>query len=138
MKSPAEILAEHQVIAVVGMSTMPHKEAHTVPLQLIRYGWTVIPVHPRAETIAGLTVYRRLADIPQRVGIVNVFRPSDQAGDFVRQAIEIGAPAVWLQQGIVSPEGRQLAAAAGIDYIEDQCIAVIRSVFQVKPPALTR
>ena len=65
-------------------------------------------------------------------------RPSEQAADVVRQAIEIGADAVWLQQGIVSADGRRLAEAAGIDYIEDHCIAVIRSVFQVRPPVSDR
>ena len=133
-KSAAEILAEHQVIAVVGMSTMPEKSAHAVPLQLILHGWTVIPVHPWAESIAGRRAYRRLADIPVPVGLVDVFRPSEQAADIVRQAIAIGASAVWLQQGIVSAEGRRLAEAAGIDYVEDACTAVIRAVYQLRPP----
>jgi predicted CoA-binding protein len=65
---------------------------------------------------------------------VNVFRPSEQAGAVVDAAIEIGAPAVWLQQGIVSPEGRAAAEAAGIEYVEDQCIAVIRAVYRVEAP----
>ena len=132
--SPSELLAKSQVIAIVGMSTQPEKVAHTVPLQLIRHGWTVIPVNPRAESIAGQKAYRQLADVPVALDLVNVFRPSDQAGAVVLAAIAVGAPAVWLQQGIVSAEGRAAALAAGIDYIEDQCIAVIRAVFQVVPP----
>lgn len=131
---PNELLAKSQVIAVVGMSTHPEKDAHAVPLQLIRHGWTVIPVHPWAESIAGLKAYRRLADVPVPLDLVNVFRPSDQAGAIVDQAIEIGAPAVWLQQGIVSAHGRAAAEAAGIDYVEDQCIAVIRAVYRVEAP----
>ena len=133
--APNELLAKSQVIAVVGMSTNPDKEAHSVPLQLIRHGWTVIPVHRTAQSIAGLKAYPRLADVPVPVDLVNIFRPSEQAAAFVRQAIEMGAPAVWLQQGIVSPEGRTAAFAAGIEYVEDQCIAVIRAVFRVQPPA---
>jgi predicted CoA-binding protein len=66
--------------------------------------------------------------------LVNVFRPSDQAGAVVEAAITIGAPAVWLQQGIVSPAGRAAAAAAGIDYVEDQCIAVIRALYRLEAP----
>jgi predicted CoA-binding protein len=122
------------VIAVVGMSTHPEKVAHSVPLQLIRHGWTVIPVHPSAHSIAGQKAYPRLADVPVPVDLVNVFRPSEQAGAVVVAAIEAGAPAVWLQQDIVSEDGRAAALAAGIEYVEDQCIAVIRSVFQVRPP----
>jgi len=66
-----------------------------------------------------------------QIDLVNVFRPSEQATDVVRQAVEVGAKAVWLQQGIVSPVGRELAAAAGIDYVEDLCTAVIRAVNQL-------
>ena len=132
--APNELLAKSQVIAVVGMSTHPDKEAHTVPLQLIRDGWTVIPVHPTADAIAGQKAYPSLHDVPVAVDLVNVFRPSAQAAAVVNAAIEIGAPAVWLQQGIVSAEGRRAALAAGIDYVEDQCIAVIRSVYRVRPP----
>lgn len=132
--APDELLAKSQVIAVVGMSTHPDKVAHSVPLQLIRHGWTVIPVHPTADIIAGQKAYHRLADVPVPIDLVNVFRPSDQAGAVVESAIEVGAPAVWLQQGIVSEEGRAAALEAGLDYVEDQCIAVIRSVFQVRPP----
>jgi uncharacterized protein len=131
---PNELLARSQVIAVVGMSTHPEKEAQSVPLQLIKHGWTVIPVHPWAESIAGQKAYAKLADVPVPVDLVNVFRPSEQAGAVVDAAIEIGAPAVWLQQGIVSPEGRAAAEAAGIEYVEDQCIAVIRAVYRVEAP----
>jgi predicted CoA-binding protein len=116
------------------MSTHPEKEAHSVPLQLIRYGWTVIPVHPTAKSIAGQKAYRTLAEVPVPVELVNVFRPSEQAAAVVTAAIDAGAPAVWLQQGIVSEEGRAAALAVGLEYVEDQCIAVIRSVFQVRPP----
>ena len=130
----AELLARHQVIAVVGMSATPGKEAHAVPLQIARRGWTVIPVNPHAETIGGLDVCRRLADIPVPVGLVNVFRPSEQAAAVARDAIAIGASAVWLQQGIVSPEAQHLCAEAKIDYVENLCIAVVRSVFDVHPP----
>ena len=132
--TPSELLAKSQVIAVVGMSTHPEKVAHTVPLQLIRHGWTVIPVHPTAESIAGQKAYPTIADVPVPVDLVNVFRPSDQAGAVVVAAIAAGAPAVWLQQDIVSEQGRAAALAAGIEYVEDQCIAVIRAVFQVEPP----
>ncbi|MEO5841860.1 MAG: CoA-binding protein [Acidimicrobiales bacterium] len=132
--APNELLAKSQVIAVVGMSTHPEKTAHAVPLQMIRHGWTVIPVHPTADSIAGQKAYPSLAAVPVPVDLVNVFRPSEQAGAVVMAAIEAGAPAVWLQQDIISEEGRAAALAAGIEYVEDQCIAVIRAVFQVEPP----
>jgi hypothetical protein len=132
--SPAALLARSRLIAVVGMSSHPEKEAHQVPVQLLRHGWTIIPVNPHAATIAGQRVYRKLADIPVPVDLVNVFRPSAQAADVVRQAADIGAPAVWLQLGIVSAEGRAIAESAGMDYVEDTCVAVVRAAYEVAGP----
>jgi predicted CoA-binding protein len=131
VRTPRQILEESTTIAVVGASRHEEKSAYSVPLQLRLHGWHVIPVNPYAEKIWGERVYARLSDIPQHVDLVNVFRPSEQAADVVRQAIAIGAGAVWLQQGIVSAEGRRLAEEAGIDYVEDHCIAVERALSRV-------
>src|SRR4051812_48739898 len=92
------------------------------------YGWRVIPVNPNASgELLGEKVYPRLADIPEPVEVVNVFRPSAEAADVVRQAADIGAKAVWLQLGIMSAEARAIAAEHGILYVEDRCMAVERA-----------
>jgi len=70
---------------------------------------------------------RTLADIEEPVDLVNVFRPAADAVEVVRQAVAIKAPAVWLQSGIVSAEARRIATDAGIDYVEDRCMAVERA-----------
>jgi predicted CoA-binding protein len=127
MRSPRQLLADAAVIAVVGASRDPEKTAHRVPAQMQRHGWRIIPVNPHAEEIFGEPAYRSLADIPEPVDLVNVFRPAADATEVVREAVAIGAPAIWLQLDIVSPEGRRLAAEAGIDYVEDRCIAVERA-----------
>jgi len=128
VRSPREILEDSVTIAVVGASRHEEKSAYAVPLQLMLHGWRVIPVNPYATTIWGERCYPRLDQVPESIDLVNVFRPSDQAADVVAQAVDIRVRAVWLQQGIVSAEGRRLAEAAGIDYVEDQCIAVVRAV----------
>lgn len=128
MRNPQQILAEAAVIAVVGASRHPEKPAHSVPLQIQRHGWRIIPVNPFADELFGEKVYRSLADIPEKVDLVDVFRPADDAVEVVRQAVAIGAPAVWLQLDIVSPEARRIATEAGIDYVEDRCLAVERAV----------
>lgn len=128
MRTPQQILGEAAVIAVVGASRDPGKPAHTVPLQMQRHGWRIIPVNPHTDELFGEKVYRSLADIPHPVDLVNVFRPADDAVEVVRDAVAIGAPAVWLQLDIVSPEARRIAEEAGIDYVEDRCIAVERAV----------
>jgi predicted CoA-binding protein len=131
VRSPHEILRDALTIAVVGASRYPEKTAHAVPYQLLKHGWRVIPVNPHVDQIWGERCYPVLAEIPEPVDLVNVFRPSADATDVVRQAIEIGAKAVWLQQGIFSPEGRRMAAEAGIDYVEDTCTAVVRASYNL-------
>ena len=128
MRSPRDILCDALTIAVVGASRYPEKAAHSVPYQLLKHGWRVIPVNPNVEELWGERCYPVLAEIPEPVDLVNVFRPSGQAAAVVRDAAAIGAKAVWLQQGIVSPQGRKMAETAGIDYVEDLCTAVIRAI----------
>ena len=121
------ILEDFDTVAVVGLSTDPTKAAHSVPAAMQAYGWRVIPVNPHADELLGEKVYRRLADIPEPVEVVNVFRPSAETADVVRQAAAIGAKAVWLQLGIVSAEARAIAAEHGLIYVEDRCMAVERA-----------
>jgi predicted CoA-binding protein len=127
MRSAEQILAEAEVIAVVGASREPWKPSHSVPLQILRHGWRIIPVNPFADEIFGLPAVRTLADIDEPVDLVNIFRPAADAVEIVRQAVAIKAPAVWLQSGIVSAEARRIATEAGIDYVEDRCLAVERA-----------
>ncbi|MEU8656489.1 CoA-binding protein [Actinoplanes philippinensis] len=128
MRSAQQILAEAKVIAVVGASRDAYKPSHTVPLQMLRHGWRILPVNPFVDEIFGVPAVPTLADLGEPVDLVNVFRPSRDAVDVVRQAIAIKAPAVWLQSGIFSAEARRIAEEAGIDYVEDRCIAVERAV----------
>jgi predicted CoA-binding protein len=71
-------------------------------------------------------VYRRLADVPEQVGLVDVFRPSMQTPDIARQAVAAGASALWLQLGIASEEARAIATDAGMLYVEDRCLVIER------------
>ncbi len=131
MRSAQQILAEANVIAVVGASRDPFKPAHTVPLQMLRHGWRIIPVNPFVDEVFGVKTVPTLADIDEPIDLVDVFRPARDAVDVVRQAVAIKAPAVWLQSGIVSAEARRIAEEAGIDYVEDRCLAVERAVGQL-------
>lgn len=128
MRSPQQILADAAVIAVVGASREAWKPSHSVPLQMLRHGWKIIPVNPFADEVFGVKTVPTLADIGEPVDLVNVFRPAADAVDVVRQAVAIKAPAVWLQSGIVSAEARRIATEAGLDYVEDHCLAVERAV----------
>jgi len=118
------ILARTRTIAVVGASRDPNKSAHGVPAMLQGEGYRIIPVNPYADELFGERVHRSLDTIDDEIDLVDVFRPSDDALDVVRAAVDRGVGAIWLQQDIVSPEGRAIAEAAGIDYVEDRCLAV--------------
>ncbi len=131
MRTAEEILRDSTTIAVVGASRHPEKTAYQVPLQILRHGWRVIPVNPYADAIWGEKCYHSLAEIPEPVDLVNVFRPSADTPPVAREAVAIGAKALWLQQDIVSAESRAIAEAAGLDYVEDQCIAVIRAIHRI-------
>jgi uncharacterized protein len=74
--------------------------------------------------ILGQPVYRTLADVPEQVGLVDVFRPPHRAPGVARQAVAAGASALWLQLGIASAEARAIAPAAGLLYVEDRCLIV--------------
>jgi hypothetical protein len=123
-----ELLQTYDTIVVVGASVHPEKAAHAIPATMQRYGWRIIPVNPYAEEIFGERAYRKLADIPDGpIGLVNVFRPSQDTPDIARQAVAVGARALWLQLGIVSAEARRIADQAGLAYVEDRCLAVERA-----------
>lgn len=121
MGDPKAILERVRVVAVVGCSTDPAKAAHRIPAQLQAAGFRVIPVHPTADEILGERVYRSLRDIPEPVDLVDVFRPGPETPPIARDAVAIGASALWLQLGITSVESRAIARAGGLDYVEDRC-----------------
>jgi hypothetical protein len=118
------ILTTYETITVVGASADSAKAAHGVPARMQRHGWRIIPVNLRGGTILGERAYRTLAEIPEQVGLVDVFRPSAQAVGVARQAVAAGATALWLQLGITSAEAREIAEAAGLLYVENRCMAV--------------
>jgi predicted CoA-binding protein len=131
------LLRTYDTITVVGASRDPGKEAHAIPAHMQKHGWRIIPVNPYADEVFGEQAYPTLADVPEPLGLVDVFRPSEDAADIVRQAIAAGATAVWLQLGIVSAEARALAEAAGIAYVEDRCLAVERARYALSAKSRT-
>jgi predicted CoA-binding protein len=130
------ILTGYDTITVVGASGSPHKAAHSVPAHMQRHGWRIIPVNPHADKILGERVYRVLGDVPEQVGLVDVFRPPDQTPDIARQAVAAGATALWLQLGIASAEARAIAEDAGLLYVEDRCLIIEQRRLGLQAPDL--
>jgi predicted CoA-binding protein len=131
-RSSSDILRSARTIAVVGASRDPRKAGGSVPEGLQRRGFRIIPVNPYAGTLFGERVYPSLLDVPERVDLVDVFRPSADAPDIARQAAAIGAKALWLQLDIRSDEARRIAQEAGMDYVEDECTAIVASLHRIR------
>ncbi len=110
--------------AVVGLSNNPDRAAFGVAKLLIDKGHTVIPVHPKAETVHGQTGYTKLSDIPVPVDVVDIFVNSDLAGAVVNEAIEIGAKGVWLQLDVIDEGAVARAKDAGLLAVMNHCPAI--------------
>jgi len=131
-RAAPEVLASARTIAVVGASRDPRKAGGSVPEGLQRRGFRIIPINPFADVLFGERVYRTLAEVPENVDLVDVFRPAADAPEIARQAVAIGAKALWLQEDIRSEEARHIAEEAGLDYVEDECTAVVASLYRIK------
>lgn len=120
------LLTKTRSIALVGASPKPQRPSHTVMAYLLAAGYSVYPVNPTCagSEILGQRVYAQLADIPDPIDLVDVFREASAAPALVDEALAIGAKAFWLQLGLSSPQAREKAKSAGLPYIENLCIKI--------------
>lgn len=122
-----EIFSKYKSIAVYGMSANESKPSHYVPVYMMNKGYEVYPINPVSPEIAGRKVYKTIADVPGEIDILNVFRPSEEAPEVVRYAIERkkakgDIKLIWLQDGIISEEAKKLAEENGIEFIQNACM----------------
>jgi hypothetical protein len=126
VRTPEQILAEARTIALVGASPRPERPSHGVMRYLLAQGYRVMPVRPRdCHEVLGAPVVGSLAEIDAPIDLVDVFRRSEFCADVAREAVAVGAGALWLQLGVVSAQAREIATAAGLDYVEDACTAIV-------------
>ena len=123
MSEIKEILSKFKSIAMVGVSKDPKKTSTIVMKYMQDYGFKIYPVNPSAEgeTILGEKVYAKITDINESVDIVDVFRPSKEALDIAKDAVNIKAKVLWLQLGIKNEQSKKLVIKNKIEYIEDRC-----------------
>jgi len=117
-----QIYAETKTIAVVGASGSEEKAAHTIPRYLQREGFRIVPVNPRGGEILGQKVYEKLADVPEPIDVVDVFRPSEETPEVAKEAVAAGAKVLWLQEGITSEEAERIATEGGLQVVMDLCM----------------
>ncbi|MEV4477263.1 CoA-binding protein [Nonomuraea sp. NPDC049504] len=118
------VLHATRSIAIVGLSGNELRASNFVGYYLKRHGYQVVPVNPREKEILGETSYPSLSDVPVPIDLVNVFRAPDALPGIAREAVQIGAGALWCQFGVINEEGARIAEDAGLPVIMDRCLKV--------------
>lgn len=127
------IYAETETIAVVGCSGTWPKPSHVVPAYLQAHGFRVLPVNPGEDELLGEPCVATLADVDEPIDVVNVFRPAPEVPAIARDAVELGARCLWIQNGIESEEGAAIAAEGGLDVVMGVCIAIVHGDLGLGP-----
>ncbi len=117
-----ELLRSARTIAVVGLSSKPWRPSHGVAEYMQRAGYRIIPVNPNESEVLGEKAYPHLAAVPEKVDIVNVFRRPEYVPEIVEAAIRVGAPAIWMQEGVINQAAAERARQAGLFVVMDRCI----------------
>jgi len=130
LESPAQIkdlLVNTHRIAVLGIKPDPDQPAYYVPEYADHAGYEIIPVpvyYKELTEIMGKKVYRKIADVPGAVDMVNVFRRPHDIPPHVDDIIAKKPKSVWFQLGIRNDDAAEKLARAGIDVVQDHCLMV--------------
>jgi uncharacterized protein len=125
------LLSTASTIAVVGASSNPERPSNGIMRKLRSVGYRVIPVNPNETEVLGERAYATLADVPEPIDIVDVFRRSEYTPAIADDAVKVGAKVLWLQSGVSSEEAAARATAGGLTVVMNACIGVMHSVLQV-------
>jgi uncharacterized protein len=118
------VLHTAHTVTIVGLSANPLRASNFVGFYLKRHGYRIVPVNPRESEILGEVSHPSLAAVPEPVDIVNVFRAPEALPAIAREAMAIGAGALWCQFGVINEEGARIAAEGGLDVIVDRCLKI--------------
>jgi predicted CoA-binding protein len=116
------LLTSARTIAVVGLSDSPFRPSHEVSAYMQAQGYRIIPVNPRLQEVFGERCYAKLADVQEKIDLVNIFRRPEFVPGIVDEAIALKVPAIWMQEGVVHEAAAAKARAAGIFVVMDRCI----------------
>jgi predicted CoA-binding protein len=116
------LLKTAKTIAVVGLSDSPARISYGVSQYMQAQGYRIIPVNPLVGESLGEKSYPSLADVPEKIDIVNIFRRSEYVPEVVDEAIRLKVPAIWMQEGVIHEAAAKKARAAGIFVVMDRCL----------------
>jgi predicted CoA-binding protein len=117
-----ELLKRTKTIAVVGLSDSPLRPSYGVSAYMQSHGYKIIPVNPSIKGSLGEKAVASLAEIEEKIDMVDVFRRSEYVPDLVDEAIRLKVPAIWLQEDVIHEEAAEKARNAGIFVVMDKCI----------------
>jgi len=117
-----KLLESAKTIAVVGLTDTPMRPSYGVSHYMLSQGYRIIPVNPNITAWMGEKAYPSLVDVPEKIDIVDVFRRPDAVPEVVEHAIQVKAPVIWMQEGVVHQEAAEKARQAGIFVVMDKCI----------------
>jgi predicted CoA-binding protein len=118
----ADLLKRSKTIAVVGLSSDPRRPSYGVSAYMQSRGYHIIPVNPQIQSSLGEKSYASLADVPEKIDIVNIFRRPEYVEEIVEEAIRLKAPAIWMQEEVVHEKAAEKARRAGVFVVMDRCI----------------
>jgi predicted CoA-binding protein len=126
-----KLLTDAHTIAIVGASANPERSSYGIMQKLQHAGYRVIPVNPRETEVLGEKAYASLAEIPEPVDIVDVFRRPEDTPPIASEAVSIGAKVLWLQSGISNEDAADRATAGGLTVVMDECLGTMHSILRV-------
>jgi uncharacterized protein len=118
------VILNAKTVAIVGLSKNELRASYFVGFYLKRHGYRIIPVNPREPEIIGEKSFKTLAEVPVHIDIVNVFRAPDALPGIAREAVAVGASALWCQFTVINEEGAHIAEAGGLSVVMDRCLKV--------------
>jgi predicted CoA-binding protein len=118
------VLGYARTVAIVGASSNVLRASNFVAYYLNLHGVRVIPVNPREREVYGQKAYPSLLDVPDPIDVVDVFRQPSAVPAIAREAVQVGAKALWLQFSVISPQGAAIAAESGLDVVMDRCMKI--------------
>lgn len=124
-----DLIRSARTVAIVGLSPNPLRPSYFVGYYLQRHGYRIVPVNPKEREILGEKSYASLPEIPFPVDVVDVFRVPAAVPSIAREAVQIGARALWCQFGVISPEGAEIAERGGLTVVMDRCMKVEHARF---------
>jgi predicted CoA-binding protein len=122
MSAVEDILKNSRTVAMVGLSSNKERPSNLVGRYLKEHGYKIIPVNPNEKTVLRHKSYTDLSSIPVKVDVVDIFRKPEDVPPIVKEAIKIGAKAVWMQEGIKNAAAAALARKAGLKVVQDKCM----------------